>query len=100
METVVVRLMTDAKRKSGKSAALLARIRPHIDKGDYSESSVSSWLSGRAMPPADVLLAIAKEFEISIDELLFSESLKSRQDRLELELGELREQIEGKPSDA
>jgi transcriptional regulator with XRE-family HTH domain len=98
MRRLVTRVMGEAKRHSGKTAAFLLEIRPLISKQDYVENAVSAWLTGRTMPPAEVLLAAAKVSGVSLDELLFGESLLSRQDRLEKELGDLRQAIEGRAS--
>ncbi|MDQ6899549.1 MAG: hypothetical protein M3072_08585 [Candidatus Dormibacteraeota bacterium] len=36
----------------------------------YSESAISNWIKGRAMPPAHVLLAAARLADISVDQKL------------------------------
>ncbi len=103
MEAVVVRLMVDAKGRSGKARAFLNQIEPLVGRA-YSDRSVSAWLRGSAMPPADVLLAAAKVTGISVDGYLFGESLSARQDRLEAEakerdatIRELRAAIQARP---
>ena len=95
MRDLVARVIGEAKAKAGKAGALLALIHPLLNE-TYSERSVSSWIKGHNMPNADVLLAAAKVSGISLDELLYGESLKSRQDRLERELGDLRQALEGR----
>jgi len=97
MQNVVKEVMGRAYRHTGGHAALLLAIRPLIRKQDHKENSASAWIKGRTVPPADVLLAAAKVAEISLDELLFGETLKGRQDRLERELKELRAAIETRP---
>ena len=97
MQTLVKEVMGRAYRHAGGHAALLLAIRPLIRKKDHQETSASGWVTGRSVPPADVLLAAAKVAHVSLDELLFGESLVARQDRLERELGELRKTIEDRP---
>jgi transcriptional regulator with XRE-family HTH domain len=97
MRALVMEVMGQASRKAGKQRALLNQIEPLIGNS-FETNSVSAWVRGRNMPGADVLLAAAKANGISLDELLFGESLLSRQDRLEKELGDLRQAISGRAS--
>lgn len=71
--------------------SVIEEVREHLGKGDalaialekagyagkvssrYSASVVSSWVTGRAMPGADVFLAAAKLVNISLDEYLYKE---------------------------
>jgi len=95
MRDLVARVIGEAKAKAGKADALLALIHPLLNE-TYSTRSVSSWIKGPNMPNADVLLAAAKVSGISIDELLFGESLRARQDRMDKELADLREALEAR----
>jgi hypothetical protein len=68
---VVGQLLEDARRRAGKGPALATRLEQLgvVGRGArYSESSISNWIRGRAMPPADVVLAAAKAVGISLDE--------------------------------
>lgn len=97
MQKVAKEVMTQAYRHfedTGGHAALLAAIRPYLKKQDYQQNASSAWLRGRAVPPADVLLAAALVANVSLDELLYGESLLARQDRLEKELAEVRRLVE------
>jgi hypothetical protein len=65
----------------------------------YSRGSVSGWANGHSRPPADAILGLIKlterlEHRVSLDELLFGESLSGRLDRAEKVLVELRGLIE------
>lgn len=42
------------------------------ESGAYSESSVSNWIKGQVRPPADVVLASAYLYDISLDAALFA----------------------------
>jgi transcriptional regulator with XRE-family HTH domain len=41
--------------------------------GNSSKSTVTSWTKGIATPPLDKLIMICKEFDLSLDELVFGE---------------------------
>jgi transcriptional regulator with XRE-family HTH domain len=88
-------VMREAWRKAGKQTALAVQIAPLIGYKP-AENTISGWVTGRNMPNADVLLAAAKLSGISLDELLFGESLEARQDRLEKELEDLRRAVQGR----
>jgi transcriptional regulator with XRE-family HTH domain len=96
MEKVAREVMQRAYRAMGGHAQLLLAIKPHVrdSKREIKQNSASAWVTGRVVPPADVLLAAAKVAGVSIDDLLFGESLKARQDRLEREVRDLRLSIE------
>ena len=96
MKAVVRRVVTEGKGKLGGAKELAAAIEPLVGRG-YVTQTVSAWMTGRADPPAHVMLAIAKVAGLSLDELVLGESLASRQDRLEGELRELRRLVETRP---
>ena len=52
----------------------MARHRDPPESGTYSESAVSNWIKARARPPADVVLAAASLYGISLDSRLGVES--------------------------
>ncbi len=56
----------DQKVHKGTALALLLAEREGLQ---YKPPSVRAWMRGDAMPPADVLLAVARSVGISIDEL-------------------------------
>jgi transcriptional regulator with XRE-family HTH domain len=65
-------VLAEARRHAGNGPLLaeeLHRLGVGPD-GRYSESAISNWIKGRAMPPADVLLAAATLGAISLDERL------------------------------
>jgi transcriptional regulator with XRE-family HTH domain len=97
MRPLVARVMREAAGAAGKQRALLNQIEPLVGR-TFKDNSVSAWVRGRNMPNADVLLAAAKANRISLDELLYGESLEARQDRLEKELADLRQAISGQTS--
>jgi hypothetical protein len=66
---VVRQVVEDARRTAG-SGPMLARRLEESGLSRYSESGISNWVKGRAMPPADVLLATASIGGISLDERL------------------------------
>ena len=67
---VVQQVVDEARRKAGSGPALaleLQKVGAAPESGRYSESAISNWSKGRAMPPSDVLLAAAFVSGISID---------------------------------
>src|SRR5215470_17884837 len=58
-----------AKERASKAAALIERMEPYVNRR-YDEDSVSAWINGRTVPPADALLAAAKATDLSLDEWL------------------------------
>jgi transcriptional regulator with XRE-family HTH domain len=65
-------VLAEARRHAGNGPLLaeeLHRLGVGPD-GRYSESAISNWIKGRAMPPADVLLAAAALGAISLDDRL------------------------------
>jgi transcriptional regulator with XRE-family HTH domain len=87
----VSQILEDARRRAGKGPALASRLEQAGVMGRgarYSESSISNWIRGRAMPPADVVLAAAKALGISLDERLGIGREPSDGDR---QLAEMRE---------
>lgn len=94
MKDLVRRVVREARVKLGGQKNLLTAIAPAISPQTYGTQVVSAWEGGRANMPAYVLLAVAQAGRISLDELLFGESMTSRQDRLEVELKEIRRLVE------
>lgn len=70
---LVREILDDARRHAGTGPLLAQRLEElgaGREQGRYSESAISNWVKGRAMPPADVLLAAAAAASISIDRKL------------------------------
>ena len=65
-------VLIEARRRAGNGSLLAEELhRLGVGpEGRYSESAVSNWVKGRAMPPADVLLAAATIGGISLDSKL------------------------------
>lgn len=66
-------VLDGARRAAGGGAALAATLRQAgvgPDAGAYSESAVSNWIKGRTRPPADVVLAAASLYGLSLDRSL------------------------------
>src|SRR5215469_2046047 len=87
MAAVAARVMEEAKNRAGKAAALAARMEPHVGRR-YDEDSVSAWVRGQAVPPADAFLAAAKVTGVSLDGFLGDE-----QTYRDAEVRELREEL-------
>lgn len=69
-DAVVREVLDQARRDAGGGAALATALRAANvgpDSGAYSESAVSNWIKGRTRPPADVVLAAASLYGISLD---------------------------------
>ena len=69
-DTVVREVLDHARRAAGGGAALALALRSADvgpESGTYSESAVSNWIKGRARPPADVVLAAASLYGLSLD---------------------------------
>lgn len=72
-DAVVRDVLDQARKAAGGGAALALALRSADvgpDSGTYSESAVSNWIKGRARPPADVVLAAASLYGISLDSRL------------------------------
>lgn len=70
---LVREIIEDARRRAGTGPVLAQRLEEMgagREQGRYSESAISNWIKGRAMPPADVLLAAATVASISLDDRL------------------------------
>ncbi len=76
----------DEKVNKGEALALLLAEREGLH---YKPPSVRAWIRGDAMPPADVLLAVARSVGISIDEVT------SRADGSQPQAAERLEALEG-----
>jgi transcriptional regulator with XRE-family HTH domain len=66
-------VVEEARRRAGSGpalAGLLEEAGVGPENGRYSESGISNWVKGRAMPPADVLLAAAAVGHVSLDSKL------------------------------
>ena len=73
-----------------KDAELAVRIAPLLRKTDpVRPQAISAWRKGTNRMPADALLAACLVTGVSVDELLFGESLKSRLDRIEKRVEDL-----------
>lgn len=62
-------VLEEARNQAGSAAALSAELqRAGIapETGGYSPSAVSNWIRGRVRPPADVVLAAARLFDIPL----------------------------------
>ncbi|WP_309063299.1 DUF5919 domain-containing protein [Streptomyces sp.] len=69
-DAVVREVLDQARRAAGGGAPLAAALRAADvgpESGVYSESAVSNWIKGRARPPADVVLAAASLYGLSLD---------------------------------
>jgi transcriptional regulator with XRE-family HTH domain len=69
-EAVARQVLDEARRAAGGGAALAAALQTANvgpDSGAYSVSAISNWIKGRTRPPADVLLAAASLYRISLD---------------------------------
>jgi hypothetical protein len=69
MALIATEILRVAKDRATKAAALIDRMEPFVNRR-YDEDSVSAWINGRTVPPADVLLAAAKATDLSLDEWL------------------------------
>ncbi len=72
-EAVTRQVLEEARRGAGGGAALAAALQDANvgpDSGAYSVSAISNWIKGRTRPPADVLLAAAALYGISLDKPL------------------------------
>lgn len=108
MRELVRTILLEAQQHAGSHKQLVAQITPLIGR-HYEQNSVSAWLKGRNMPPADVLLAAVKVTEnaakpISLDDLLFGESLQEQMTLLKEEVrgltgevADLKRRIEMRP---
>ena len=99
MKELVQRLVADGRKWAGGDKQLAAAIRPLVGRL-YRTQAVSAWKTGRAEPPASVVLAIAKVAGLSLDELVLERSMATRLDqaeetvdRLEETLSEIQEQV-------
>ncbi len=66
-------MLDQARRAAGGGAPLALALRSANvgpESGTYSESAVSNWIKGRARPPADVVLAAASLYGLSLDSRL------------------------------
>jgi transcriptional regulator with XRE-family HTH domain len=91
MAQLAEQVMQEAKGRAKKASVLVARLEPVLRRR-YDEDSVSAWVTGRTVPPADALLAAAKVSGISIDEYLQSEeALERTADRIARQTQEIEE---------
>jgi transcriptional regulator with XRE-family HTH domain len=74
--SVVQALIAEADRRAGTAldekvnkGVALAQLLADREGLQYKAASVRAWMRGDAMPPADVLLAVARSVGLSIDEL-------------------------------
>ncbi len=74
--SVVQALIAEADRRAGTAldekvnkGVALAQLLADREGLQYKAASVRAWMRGDAMPPADVLLAVARSVGISIDDL-------------------------------
>lgn len=69
-DLIVRELLDQARRAAGGGGPLALALRSANvapESGTYSESAVSNWIKGRARPPADVVLAAASLYGLSLD---------------------------------
>ena len=94
---VVRQVVDEARRNAGSGPALareLQKVGAAPESGRYSESAISNWSKGRAMPPSDVLLAAAFITGISIDAKLAQSTTEETENGLaDSAIQELRNQI-------
>ena len=69
MAQIAADAMRAARDRATKAATLVERMEPYVNR-QYDEDSVSAWVNGRTVPPADALLAAAKATDLSLDEWL------------------------------
>jgi transcriptional regulator with XRE-family HTH domain len=96
MAELAVQAMQEAKARAGKASVLVARMEPLVGRR-YDEDSVSAWIRGRTVPPADALLAAARVTGLSVDEFLRQdgEGQQSLSERL-VEQGELIDDLQAR----
>ena len=72
-DAVARHVLDQARRSAGGGVALAAALKAANvgpDSGAYSASAVSNWIKGRTRPPADVVLAAATLYGLSLDAAL------------------------------
>jgi hypothetical protein len=84
---VIQAVMLEAKKKAGSADRLLAKMDPDLRRSD---SMVSAYITGDAIPPADVFLEAARAMNVKVDEHLYGVSLAAEVGRMRLELEELK----------
>ena len=87
-DAVVREVLDQARKAAGGGAPLALALRSANvgpDSGTYSESAVSNWIKGRARPPADVVLAAASLYGISLDSRLGLPSESDPQEATDLD---------------
>jgi transcriptional regulator with XRE-family HTH domain len=92
MQAIVRQLMEQIRTRVGKDAELVVKIAPLIGH-TYSAASVSGWRRGHDRMPAEVLLAACQVTGVSIDELLFGQSVLETTKRVEKEWADFREEV-------
>jgi transcriptional regulator with XRE-family HTH domain len=98
MAELAVQAMREAKSRAAKASVLVVRMEPLVGRR-YDEDSVSAWIRGRTVPPADALLAAAKVTGVSIDEYLqadegAADGLNERLGQQAYEIENLSQQVE------
>jgi transcriptional regulator with XRE-family HTH domain len=94
MAEVAVRAMRRAKERAVRAGILVARMEPYVGRR-YDEDSVSAWINGRTVPPADALLAAAKAMNVSLDrELGLGEPPTDEIGQVVAEIASLRRELE------
>ncbi|HET7415181.1 MAG TPA: DUF5919 domain-containing protein [Arthrobacter sp.] len=89
-------LLDQARRSAGGGAALAAALKGAgvgPDAGAYSMSAVSNWIKGRTRPPADVVLAAASLYGLSVDGALGLTSRESPAASQGTDMDELRASV-------
>jgi hypothetical protein len=84
---VIQAVMEEAKKKAGSADRLLAKMGKDFRRTD---SMVSAYIKGDAIPPADVFLEAARVMNIKIDVHLYGVSLAAEFERMKDELDELK----------
>ena len=86
MSQLVVVLVQEAKRRSGRTATLAIQVAPVVGGFVYGDSAISAWMSGRDCPSAEALLAAANATDLLIDEYLYGKTLRGRMERIEVDV--------------
>lgn len=88
-DELVGRFIARARERVGSEQAL-AELAGRLDRRDYSRQAVNNWVHGRADPPARLVLSIARELRISLDEFLMPDEERQT---LEEKVEEMRRQL-------
>lgn len=73
MALAAASIIRAARVQTPKAAVLVERMAPWVNRL-YDADTVSTWVTGKVVPPADALLAAAKAVNLSIDLWLYDPS--------------------------